>query len=57
MGTANINEISGDNDSSGDCEQDYSISSHSLSDEDTGPGLWSESHHFRLGQEIRRSHF
>ena len=47
MGTANINEISGDNDSSGDCEQDYSISSHSRSDEDTG--LWSESHHFRFG--------
>ena len=54
---ANINKMNGDNDSSGNCEQDYSIFSHSPSDEDTGPGLWSESHHFRLGQEIRRPHF
>ena len=49
--------MNGDNERSGDCEQNYSIFSHSTSDEDTGPGLWSESHHFRLGQEIRRPHF
>ena len=47
--------MDGDYDS-GDGEQN-DISSQSHSDEDTGPGLWSESHHFRLGQEIRRSHF